>query len=293
VESVLVRGERVDSKSDQEVKNIEDDSTIITEESSPEIDGEISDEELQELVLEAQREALYKASIEKPNFKPRHPFPKWIFWLMSIMMLISTFSVVFEIYSIPAIDFLRTSMKLSQQEDIATYKEAVVVVVTEDGKGTGFSISSDGTILTNHHVIEGNTAITVVFPDEGRFTANVVNTYPAVDLAVLDIDAENLPFLELADQTTFTDHEPIYFIGNPLSFKGIANEGRIIDYTRLTDWDVPVVMMEAPVYRGNSGSPVINRRGEVIGVVFATIKDEVHGKVGLFVPIDEYYNAVE
>jgi serine protease Do len=293
VQSVLVGGERVDSKSDQNEKNIEDDSSIINEESSPEIDGEISDEELQELVLEAQREALYKASIEKPNFKPRHPFPKWIFWLMSIMMLISTFSVVFEIYSIPAIDFLRTSMKLSQQEDIATYKEAVVVVVTEDGKGTGFSISSDGTILTNHHVIEGNTAITVVFPDEGRFTANVVNTYPAVDLAVLEIDAENMPFLELADQTTFTDHEPIYFIGNPLSFKGIANEGRIIDYTRLTDWDVPVVMMEAPVYRGNSGSPVINRRGEVIGVVFATIKDEVHGKVGLFVPIDEYYNAVE
>jgi serine protease Do len=293
VQSVLVGGERVDSKSDQNEKNIEDDSSIINEESSPEIDGEISDEELQELVLEAQREALYKASLEKPNFKPRHPFPKWIFWLMSIMMLISTFSVVFEIYSIPAIDFLRTSMKLSQQEDIATYKEAVVVVVTEDGKGTGFSISSDGTILTNHHVIEGNTAITVVFPDEGRFTANVVNTYPAVDLAVLEIDAENMPFLELADQTTFTDHEPIYFIGNPLSFKGIANEGRIIDYTRLTDWDVPVVMMEAPVYRGNSGSPVINRRGEVIGVVFATIKDEVHGKVGLFVPIDEYYNAVE
>jgi serine protease Do len=293
VESVLVRGERVDSKSDQEVKNIEDDSTIITEESSPEIDGEISDEELQELVLEAQREALNKASLEKLNSKPRHPFPKWIFWLMSIMMLVSTFSVIFEIYSIPAIDFLRTSMKLSQQEDIATYKEAVVVVVTEDGKGTGFSISSDGTILTNHHVIEGNTAITVVFPDEGRYTAHVVNTNPSVDLAILDIDAKNLPFLDLADQTTFTDHEPIYFIGNPLSFKGIANEGRIIDYTQLTDWDVPVVMMEAPVYRGNSGSPVINRSGEVIGVVCATMKDEAHGKVGLFVPIDEYYNMVE
>ncbi|WP_210469326.1 serine protease [Sporosarcina sp. 6E9] len=276
----------MDSKNDYEDKKIE-------VESSQEVDGEISDEELQVLVLEAQREALYKASLEQPNSKPRHSFPKWIFWLMSIMMLVSTFSVVFEIYSIPAIDFLRTSMKLSQQEDIAAYKDAVVVVVTEDGKGTGFSISSDGTILTNHHVIEGNTAITVVFPDEGRFTATVVNTYPSVDLAVLDVDAENLPFLELADQTIFTSHEPIYFIGNPLSFKGIANEGTIIDYTQLTDWDVPVIMMEAPVYRGNSGSPVINRSGEVIGVVFATMKDEVHGKVGLFVPIDEYYHAIE
>ena len=257
---LLAGGERVDSKNDYEEKIIEDDIEIIEDESSPEVDGEISDEQLQVLVLEAQREALYKASLEKPNSKPRHSFPKWIFWLMSIMMLVSTFSAVFEIYSIPAIDFLRTSMKLSQQEDIAAYKEAVVVVVTEDGKGTGFSISSDGTILTNYHVIEGNTAITVVFPGEGRFTANVVNTYPSVDLAILDVDAENLPFLELADQTTFTEHEPIYFIGNPLSFKGIANEGTIIDYTQLTDWDVPVIMMEAPVYRGNSGSPVLNRR---------------------------------
>ena len=265
----------------------------IEETSNQDIDGEISDEELQVLVLEAQREALAKASLEKSISKPKHSFPKWIFWLMSITMLISTFSVVFEIYSIPAIDFLRTSMKLSQQEDIASYKEAVVVVVTEDGKGTGFSISSDGTILTNYHVIEGNTAVTVVFPDKGRFTANIVNTYPSVDLAVLEIDAENLPFLTLADETTFTDHEPIYFIGNPLSFKGIANEGTIIDYTQLRDWDVPVIMMEAPVYRGNSGSPVLNLSGEVIGVVFATMKSDDHGKVGLFVPIDEYYNAIE
>ena len=289
----LVGGERMDSKNDQHgIDEVYTDR--IEDKSSQEIDGEISDEELQVLVLEAQREALDKAALEKSTSKPRHSFPKWIFWLMSITMLISTFSVVFEIYSIPAIDFLKTSMKLSQQEDIAGYKEAVVVVVTEDGKGTGFSISSDGTILTNYHVIEGNTAITVVFPDKGRFTANVVNTYPSVDLAVLDVDAENLPFLELAEQTTFTDHEPIYFIGNPLSFKGIANEGTVIDYTQLTDWDVPVIMMEAPVYRGNSGSPVLNRSGDVIGVVFATLKHETHGKVGLFVPIDEYYNnAVE
>ena len=59
----------------------------------------------------------------------------------------------------------------------------------------------------------------------------------------------------------------------------------------LSDWDVPVVMMKAPVYRGNSGSPVLNKDGKVIGVIFATLDHDEHGRVGLFVPIDEYLNT--
>ena len=257
------------------------------------LDEEIDDDELQDLVLEAQREILLKHALDKSSVKSKRPFPRWTFWLISIMMVISTFAAIFEVYSIPAIDFLKASAKLSAQEEIAAYKKSVVVVVTEDGKGTGFSIASDGTILTNNHVVKGNDTVTVVFPDEGRFTAKVVDTYPSVDLAVLKTNGEDLPFLELAEETTFLDNEPIYFIGNPLSFKGIANEGTIIDYTQLTDWDVPVVMMKAPVYRGNSGSPVLNRDGLVIGVVFATLNHDEHGKVGLFVPIDEYYEAIK
>ena len=205
-------------------------------------------------------------------------------------MFVNTFAAIFEIYSIPAIEFLKTSAKLSTQEDIASYKKSVVVISTTDSKGTGFSITSDGTILTNFHVVEGHDTVSIVFPDDGRFTGNVVNIYPSIDLAVVEIDGENLPHLELAEQTDFEDDEPVYFIGNPLSFTGIANEGTIIDYIKLSDWDVPVIMMNAPVYRGNSGSPVLNHEGQVIGVVFATINDKSNGKVGLFVPIDEYYS---
>ncbi|WP_318036139.1 S1 family peptidase [Halobacillus salinarum] len=78
-------------------------------------------------------------------------------------------------------------------------------------------------------------------------------------------------------------------MGNPLKFTGIANEGTILDYTKLEDWSKPVLMLDAPVYCGNSGSPVINKQGEVIAVVFATMRDEEAGRVGLAVPIDYYF----
>lgn len=110
-------------------------------------------------------------------------------------------------------------------------------------------------------------------------------------MAILETDEENLPHLTLADQTSFEPDEAISFIGNPLRFQGIANEGTIIDYTKLSDWDEKVVMIEAPVYRGNSGSPVINKDGEVIGVIFATLQHDEYGRVGLFIPIDYYYDS--
>lgn len=251
--------------------------------------GEEIDEEFLEFVLEAQREALLKEAQEKTNRKPKRPFPKWMFYLMATILFVNTFAAIFSIYSIPAIEFLKTSAKLSSQEDITSYKKAVVVVLTDGSKGTGFSISSEGKILTNYHVIEGHKTVTVGFPDDRRFKAKVVDTYPSVDLAVLDINGEDLPYLDLAEHTIFEEGDPVKFIGNPLSFTGIANEGKIIDYIQLSDWEEPVVMMKAPVYRGNSGSPVLNTNGQVIGIVFATLDHDTYGRVGLFIPIDDYY----
>lgn len=250
----------------------------------------ISEDELIELVLEEQQKALEKARQERlagiKQTKKRPASVRLIVWIMAGMLMFSTFAVIFKIYSIPAIEFLKTSAALSGQDDIKTYKKAVVEITTNDGKGTGFSISNDGYILTNDHVIEDALTLTVTFPDDGMFKGEVVKNFPDIDLAILKVDGENLPSLTLADSYKAKSEEAIYFIGNPLYFSGIANEGKVIDYTLLSDWEEQVIMLDAPVYRGNSGSPVINNDGKVIGIIFATTEDDQFGHVGLFVPVD-------
>jgi|SRR5690625_1637069 len=250
---------------------------------------DIDDEEMYELVQIAKKEALERARQRKENPNTKRPFPRWAFWLIAIAMAFNVFALLPQTFSIPAIDFLMTSAKLSTQDDIKLYKKSVVVIETTDSRGTGFSISADGTILTNHHVVEGEESVTVAFPDEGLFNAVVVDTYPSIDLAVLKVDGKDLPHLELANEMIVEEGEQVNFIGNPLRFQGIANEGTIIDDIQLSSWDEKVMMIEAPIYRGNSGSPIINKNGQVIGIVFATLNQEEHGKVGLFIPIDYYF----
>lgn len=253
---------------------------------------EFDDEELYALVEEERKKALEKERKRREKKEePKRVFPKWAFWLIAFALAFNVFALVPQTFSIPAIDFLITSTKLSAQDDMRQYKKAVVVIETPDSKGTGFAINEQGTIITNHHVVEGEDNVTVAFPDDGLYNGEVVAAFPEVDLAVIETNGDNLPHLTLAGETAFTENEPIYFIGNPLRFNGIANEGTIIGYTQLSSWEKPVLMLEAPVYRGNSGSPIITERGEVIGVIFATLDHDVHGKVGLFVPIDYFYSS--
>ena len=251
---------------------------------------EIEHEAFLEEVLEAQRESLEQARLARQNGeKKKRKMPRFarlMIWFMAIILVFNTFAIIFQIYSIPAIEFLKVSSQLSAQEDIQTYKKAIVEISTGESKGTGFAITNDGLIVTNAHVVNNALTLTAIFPDDGIYKAEVVESYPEIDIALVKVIGKDLPYLKLAQSSSYTKGQHVYFIGNPLYFTGIANEGTILESTYLSDWTDPVMMMDAPVYRGNSGSPVINEDGEVIGIVFATIKDKEYGKVGLYVPIE-------
>ncbi|MER2105880.1 MAG: serine protease [Solibacillus sp.] len=253
---------------------------------------ELTEEEFLELVLEEQEKALAEERArrlagQKPKPKTK-PTTKLIVWLMALTLTFSTFSVILSIYSIPAIEFLKVSASLSQQEDIQHYKKSVVTISTNDGKGTGFIIREDGYIVTNEHVIDGAVTITAVFPDDTLYKAEVVAKNADIDLALLKVEAENLPTLTLAKSSEYVAQKAVYFIGNPLAFSGIANKGTVIGETAADGITTEILMMDAPVYKGNSGSPVLNKDGEVIGIVFATGKRAPFGKVGLVIPIEAY-----
>ncbi len=217
-----------------------------------------------------------------------------------------------QVYNLAAIQFLSKSRELAQNENVELYQQSIVVVSAGNSKGTGFMVTDDGYIVTNDHVIKNESKIYVRFDEGERVEAEVILLREDIDIAILKIDTQNLdrPALEMDKNPNMNiqrrgdtasnmnlymtpyQGEAVYFIGNPFFFNFIANEGQVVGLADLVGWDRPVMLIDAPIYKGNSGSPVINQDGIVIAVVFATIRMEHEGtkkKLGLAVPV-EYFN---
>lgn len=200
--------------------------------------------------------------------------------MVSFALIITTFQIWPQLFNISSLPFLKKSEELSQQEDIQQYKEAVVTIQDQYSKGTGFNISEKGLIITNYHVIDEMKPITISFPNGKLFNGSILVTDPELDLAVLQVEGTDLPLIKLSKPGKWEPHDPIYVIGNPLLHTQIVNEGEILDGSRGSE----VIMISAPVYKGNSGSPVIDRDGEVIGVVFAKSTEK---PIGYAIPIEQ------
>lgn len=137
------------------------------------------------------------------------------------------------------------------------------------GQGSGFVISAEGHIVTNNHVIENAAEITVVFDDGSTLPAKLVGTDPKTDLALLKVEAdEALPFVRFGDSDKARIGDWIVAIGNPFGLGGTATAGIISARGRdlqAGPYD-DFIQIDAPINRGNSGGPVFNTDGEVIGV---------------------------
>lgn len=166
--------------------------------------------------------------------------------------------------------------------------------------GSGFVVTVDGYILTNYHVIEyahdRKSPVTVMFKDGSAYDAAIVGIDAENDLAVLKIDASNLTPVSIGDSSSIQVGDTVYAIGNPLGeldFSMTTGSVSALDRSIVTDSTQPAINMfqfDAAVNSGNSGGPVYNTSGQVIGIV--TAKSGVAGTEGLgfAIPIN---NAVE
>jgi serine protease Do len=156
--------------------------------------------------------------------------------------------------------------------------------------GSGFIISADGYILTNAHVVDGANVVTVKLTDKREFKAKVVGADKQSDVAVLKIDAKDLPTVKIGDPRQSKVGQWVVAIGSPYGFDNTVTSGIISAKSRsLPDENyTPFIQTDVPVNPGNSGGPLFNLQGEVIGIN-SMIYSQTGGFQGLSfaIPINE------
>lgn len=162
------------------------------------------------------------------------------------------------------------------------------------GVGSGFIISSDGYLLTNAHVVEGADEVYVTLTDKREFRAKIVGVDSRTDVAVVKIDGNNLPRLTIGDPNRLRVGEWVIAIGSPFGLENTVTAGIVSAKARDTGDYLPLIQTDVAVNPGNSGGPLINMRGEVIG-----INSQIYSRSGGFmgisfaVPIDEAMRVAE
>ena len=173
-----------------------------------------------------------------------------------------------------------------------------IISVTQSGKasGTGIIMSADGYIITNHHVIENAQAVSVLTNDDKEYTASIVGSDETSDLAVLKIEASGLQAAEFGDSSVLQVGDSVVAIGDPLgvTLRGTMTDGIISAINRdltVNDRTMNLIQTNAALNNGNSGGPLINCYGQVIGINtmkmsnFYSSSTTVEG-IGFAIPID-------
>ncbi len=162
--------------------------------------------------------------------------------------------------------------------------------------GSGFIISQDGYILTNRHVVQGADKIIVTLVDRRELEAELIGEDEASDVAVLKVDGKGLPTLKTGSSDQLEIGEWVMAIGSPLSFENSVTKGIISAKGRRVSGQqyIPYIQSDVPINRGNSGGPLINLEGEVVGIN-TLIYSNTGGYMGISfsIPIDIAMNVAD
>ena len=159
---------------------------------------------------------------------------------------------------------------------------------TPRGVGSGFIVSADGFVMTNAHVVEGADEVIVTLTDKREFKARIVGSDRRTDVAVVKIEATGLPSVKLGDASRVRVGEWVMAIGSPFGLENTVTAGIVSAKQRDTGDYLPFIQTDVAINPGNSGGPLINMRGEVIG-----INSQIYSRSGGFqgisfaIPIDE------
>jgi len=195
-----------------------------------------------------------------------------------------------------------------EQNNISVYRKVIPTVVNvtsttvsfdffygpvpQQGQGSGFILDSQGHILTNHHVIAGARQVEVTLWNKKKYRADVIGADRQKDLAVLQISAGNLTSATLGDSKALEVGQKVYAIGNPFGLSGTMTRGIIssIRSVRGPEGNAidQAIQTDAAINPGNSGGPLLNSRGEVIGInsMILTGGAEQSAGVGFAIPIN-------
>jgi len=161
----------------------------------------------------------------------------------------------------------------------------------EAGVGSGVVISPDGYILTNNHVVDGATEVSVTLPDRREFKAKVIGTDPKTDVAMIKIEADHLPAITVGDSSKLQIGDQVLAIGNPYGVGQTVTMG-IVSATRRTGLGIEdyedFIQTDASINPGNSGGALVNDRGELVGINTAILSGDSGGNqgIGFAVPVN-------
>jgi S1-C subfamily serine protease len=199
------------------------------------------------------------------------------------------------------------SFDAEEQNNIAVYKKALPSVVNitstavafdlfygavpQQGMGSGFVIDSEGHILTNYHVVENARQLEVTTSDKKKYKAQIVGTDPVHDLAVIQIPDKAVAKAEIGDSKDLVVGQKVYAIGNPFGLSGTMTRGIISSIRSLKGqrgFIDEAIQTDAAINPGNSGGPLLNARGQVIGIntLILTGGVEQSSGIGFAIPIN-------